>query len=40
MSKSKFLNGLKEALTGELSPAQINEQLLYYERYMEELGID
>lgn len=36
MSKSKFLNGLKEALIGEVSAAEINEQLLYYERYIEE----
>lgn len=36
MSKSKFLNGLKEALNGELSASEINEQLLYYERYIEE----
>ena len=36
MNKSNFLNGLKEALNGELSPSEINEQLLYYERYIEE----
>lgn len=36
MTKQKFLNGLKEALTGELSATEINNQLLYYEKYIEE----
>lgn len=36
MSKGEFLKGLKEALEGEVSGAEINEQLLYYERYIEE----
>lgn len=36
MNKTKFLEGLKEALQGELSSAEINSQLLYYERYIDE----
>ena len=36
MNKTKFLEGLREALQGDLSAAEINNQLLYYERYMEE----
>lgn len=36
MTKSEFLNGLKEALVGEMSATEINSQLLYYERYIEE----
>lgn len=35
MNKSKFLEGLKEALQGEVSVAEINNQLLYYERYID-----
>lgn len=36
MTKQKFLNGLKEALVGEVSPAEVNNQLLYYERYIDD----
>ncbi len=36
MNKTKFLEGLKEALQGELSAAEINNQLLYYERYIDD----
>jgi uncharacterized membrane protein len=36
MNKTKFLEGLKEALQGELSAAEINTQLLYYERYIDD----
>lgn len=36
MDKTKFLEGLKEALQGELSAAEVNNQLLYYERYIDE----
>lgn len=36
MTKQRFLEGLKEALTGELSAGEINNQLLYYERYINE----
>lgn len=36
MDKTKFLEGLREALQGELSAAEINNQLLYYERYIDE----
>ncbi len=36
MNKTKFLEGLKEALQGELSAAELNNQLLYYERYIDE----
>lgn len=36
MNKTKFLEGLKEALQGEVSAAEINNQLLYYERYIDE----
>lgn len=36
MDKTKFLEGLKEALQGELNAAEINNQLLYYERYIDE----
>lgn len=36
MTKSEFLNGLKEALVGEVNATEVNNQLLYYERYIEE----
>lgn len=36
MTKSEFLNRLKEALASELSATEVNNQLLYYERYIEE----
>lgn len=36
MDKTKFLEGLKEALQGEVSVAEINNQLLYYEKYIED----
>ena len=36
MTKQKFLKGLKESLMGKLSPVEINNQLLYYERYIDE----
>lgn len=36
MNKTKFLEGLKEALQGEISAAELNNQLLYYERYIDD----
>lgn len=36
MTKQKFLNGLKEALVGEVGPVEVNNQLLYYERYIDD----
>lgn len=36
MKKKKFLNGLRDALVNELSPDEVNQQLLYYERYINE----
>lgn len=36
MDKRKFLEGLKEALQGEMNAADINNQLLYYERYIDD----
>ena len=36
MRKKKFLNGLRDALVNELSPDEVNQQLLYYERYINE----
>lgn len=36
MNKNKFLEGLKEALQGEVSQAELNNQLLYYEKYIED----
>lgn len=36
MNKTIFLEGLKEALQGEISAAELNNQLLYYERYIDD----
>lgn len=36
MNKNKFLEGLKEALQGEISQAELNNQLLYYQNYIED----
>lgn len=36
MNKTKFLESLKEALQGEISAVELNNQLLYYERYIDD----
>lgn len=34
MTKGEFLAALREKLTGEVSPREIEKQILYYERYI------
>ena len=35
MTKEQFLSSLKEALSGNVSPSLVNENLRYYEEYIE-----
>ena len=35
MTKDQFLSSLNEALSGNISPSLINENIRYYEEYIE-----